>query len=128
MARLFKFALLGLLLYVPFIFAVNFGLILLMELPSLFPDRSGWTEVHAQVLDRTTGAPVRGARVIATSGVPLQFFVDHDEARTDANGRFVVRTVPDRTFTIKVRAPGYRSYQDFVFPGQAPAVFRVERS
>jgi hypothetical protein len=67
------------------------------------PLASGTAIVRGQVLDATTGAPIRRARVLIYAGrEPVA-------SQTDAEGRFELREVPAGKHTLNVSKTGYLS-------------------
>jgi hypothetical protein len=79
----------------------------LVSMASRPENKSTWDVFHGTVVDAETGRPIRGASIEATSGAPLQLFVDRDEVKSDANGEFAVRMRPNRRGSIFVRSRGY---------------------
>ena len=63
--------------------------------------------VTGRIWDHATRKPIVGAKVTAISGKPLQFRVDRDVAFTNAQGEYMVKTVPGRDGGFDIRADGY---------------------
>jgi len=82
--------------------------------------------LRGRVVDSRSGAPLAGARVIVNSQAPSNGF-----ATTDSDGRFVIETLPDATYDLRVDRDEYAatSQQIVVANGSAPEVeVRMEKS
>ena len=73
---------------------------------TLVLERSG--EVHGRVTDASTGRPIEGALIVPTEW-GASHLAESVGATTGADGRYVLRALPDKRSSIEVRAEGYRT-------------------
>ncbi len=73
---------------------------------TLILEKSG--EVHGRVTDTATGRPIEGALVVPTEW-GASHLAESVGASTGADGRYVLRALPDKRSSIEVSAEGYRT-------------------
>ncbi len=98
--------------------AVRHILLLGFLLSILLPVSAISAEIRGVVTDKATGEPMVGANVVV-KGTTIG-------AATDANGRFVIRNVPNAKFTLRVTFIGYKPFEKTFSPGEDLSNLRVE--
>jgi protocatechuate 3,4-dioxygenase beta subunit len=89
---------------------------------------AGSSGISGRVIDKTSGAPIAGARVGIVLVVETRdgsFGRDARQTTTDANGRFAFTSLTGGRYSLRVERNGYASYPDVLGGGVPPAPIDV---